>query len=466
MKTEGMPRTLAALVMALVFLGAGRAQDNRTLKNQNAEPRSKISGANVTALKALWQVTSAELITHKPLVQKGRVYFADWGGTVYAADAASGKIIWQKTIETVDPKWPWRGFSGTGALGADMLFEASAEGTLFAIDTKNGDVKWKVRVTDKPVAGNTGTLLYYNNVVYVPVSSMDEGMDQKPGFVTDFQGRVEAFNATTGKNVWEFKTVTGQANGAAVWSGFAIDPETKTLYFDTGNNYTGTATEMSDAIVAVDAMTGQLKWAKQCTEKDVWTVAQPKNGPDYDFGAAPQLFEAKMDGKVRKLVAAGQKSGTLWVLDRVTGALVWSVQLGAGAAGGGFLAPASVDAAGVYAWANNAFRYSEAEKHLMDVAAFEPGTGRVLWKKTQAQPAWMTQAGFAAGGLYFVGSIDGKIRAFNTKTGDVAWTSEPMNSISTSIVAAGGKLYFGTGLPKMLGGIGDSGILYCVGLPK
>jgi polyvinyl alcohol dehydrogenase (cytochrome) len=466
MKREEMLRTLAASAMAMVFLGGGCAQDQWLLKNQNADHVSKAGSANVAAPEVLWKAASAELITHKPLVHKDRVYFADWGGTVYAADAATGSIVWQKTIETVDPEWPWRGFSGTGALGADMLFEASAEGNLYAIDTRNGDVKWKNRFTDKPVAGNTGALLYYNNMVYVPVSSMDEGKDLQKDFVTDFQGRVEAFDATTGKNVWEFKTVTGEANGVAVWSGFALDPGTKTLYFDTGNNYTGTATEMSDAIVAVDAMTGRLKWVKQCLKNDVWTVAQPKNGPDYDFGAAPQLFEAKVNGKERKLVAAGQKDGTLWVLDRVTGELVWSARLGAGAAGGGFLAPASIDKTGIYAWANNAFVYREPETHRMDVAAFEPGTGKVLWKKTQVQPAWMTQSGFAAGGLYFVGSIDGKIRAFSTRTGDVVWTSEQMNSISTSIVADADKLYFGTGLPKMFSGTGDSGILYCIGLSK
>jgi polyvinyl alcohol dehydrogenase (cytochrome) len=466
MKREEILKIVGVLVIALVILGGGCARGQRASKTPKTDPISRLSSGNVSDLKVLWQAKSPGIITHTPLVDKDRVYFADWGGTVYAADAASGRIIWQKTVETVDPTWAWRGFSGTGALGRDVLFEASAEGNLFALDIRNGDIKWKTRFTDKPVAGNTGALLYFDNKVYVPVSSMDEGKDQQKGFVTDFQGRVEAFDAATGKNAWEFKTVTGQANGVAVWSGFALDPEMKILYFDTGNNYTGAATEMSDAIIAVDALTGQLKWVKQCTKNDVWTVAQPQNGPDYDFGAAPRLFEAKVNGKDRRLVAAGQKSGTLWVLDRVTGELVWSAQLGAGAAGGGFLAPVSIDKTGIYAWANNAFGYREPEKHPMDIAAFEPGTGKVLWKKTQAQPAWMTQAGFATGGLYFVGSTDGKIRAYSTKTGDVAWTSEQMNSISTSIVADAGKLYFGTGLPKMFSGTGNSGIVYCVGVSK
>lgn len=168
----------------------------------------------------------------------------------------------------------------------------------------------------------------------------------------------------------------------------------------------------------------------------------------------------------KKVSGGGQKSGVFWVLDRMHGALVWSDQLGAGAAGGGFLAPASIDKNGIYAWANNAFKYAEPDKHLMDIAAFEPATGKVLWKKTQAQPAWLTEAGFAAGDLYFVGSLDGKIRAYNTQTGALAWTSDQMGSISTSIMAVDGRLYFGTGIPKMFSGIGEGGTFYCIGLAK
>ncbi len=467
MNTTGTLKKTAAPALAVVFLAAACAYAQGTATIQNAGAPSAPVSRNSDSTDVRWKVTSPDFITHTPLVQDGRVFFADWGGRVYCADAASGGVIWQKTIQPVDQKRPWRGFSGTGALGKGMLFEASAEGTLYALDLANGDVKWQTRFTDKPVAGNTGALLFGNGIVYVPVSSMDEGMDQQPGFVTDFQGRVEAYDAATGKPIWEFKTVADSGNGVAVWSGFALDSRLNTLYFGTGNNYTGKATAMSDAVVAVDAATGKLRWVKQCTANDVWTVAQPANGPDYDFGAAPRLFDAKVAGKDRKLVAAGQKSGTLWVFDRTNGTLVWSVQLGMGAAGGGFLAPPAIDRNGIYAWANNGgFKFSEAEKHLMDIAAFEPGTGKTLWKKTQAQPAWVTTAGCAAGDRYFVGSLDGMIRAYSTKTGDLAWTSAPMSSISTSLVATQGRLFFGTGIPKMFSGSGEGGVLYCVDLPK
>ncbi len=464
MKKSSYLSLLVFLVFSMSLMTTLFAAGSNELKNQNADILSTINSGNFGNSKVLWTAQSKYLITHKPLVDQGIVYYADWGGTVYAADAITGKILWENKIQSVDSKGAWYGFSGTGVLGDDMLFEASAEGMLYAIAKTDGQVKWKAKFTDQPVSGNTGALLYFNGMVYVPVCSMDEGMDQQKDFVTDFQGRVEAYDAKTGKNIWEFKTVTGKENGVAVWSGFALDEESKTLYFDTGNNYTGAATDMSDAIVAVDALTGKLKWMKQCLKNDVWTMAQPK-GPDYDFGAAPQLFEAKIAGKEVKLIAAGQKNGTLWVLDRTTGKDVWSAQLGLGATGGGFLASSSIDKNGICAWANNAYKYADAEKHLMDIAKFDLGTGKVLWKMKEIQPAWMTQSGFVAGDVYFVGSTDGIIRGYNTKTGESVWKSEKMNSISTSIVVNGGNLYFGTGLPKMFGGTETGGIMNCIGIP-
>ena len=82
------------------------------------------------------------------------------------------------------------------------------------------------------------------------------------------------------------------------------------LYFGTGNNYTPPSSPLSDSLVAVDAKTGELKWAQQATAHDIWTPTNPL-GPDYDFGAAPQLFEAMIDGEQRPLVGIGQKSGPL-----------------------------------------------------------------------------------------------------------------------------------------------------------
>ena len=74
---------------------------------------------------------------------------------------------------------------------------------------------------------------------------------------------------------------------------------------------------------------GLLAWAislwdkGQATAGDVWngTEKMVGAGPDYDFGASPQLIEGAGG---RKLVGEGQKSGTYWALDRATLDPVWS----------------------------------------------------------------------------------------------------------------------------------------------
>jgi polyvinyl alcohol dehydrogenase (cytochrome) len=209
-------------------------------------------------------------------------------------------------------------------------------------------------------------------------------------------------------------------NGVPAWGGFAIDPGLNLLYFTTGNNYTGEASSLSDAIVAVDSHTGEIRWARQATPGDVWTMAQQK-GPDYDFGTSPQLFEATIGGQARRLVGAGQKSGTFFALDRETGQPVWQAAAGRGATGGGILADAAV-------------------------------SGSTLWTARNPQPAGATGAGVLLGDVYFVPSFDGRVRGFRAGDGQLAWTSGEHASIGSSVAADDRTLYFGTGVPKDVGG--------------
>ena len=231
-------------------------------------------------LAQAWRIQTPEPVSHMPLVENGQVYFADWGGTVYAADAATGEVTWQKQVETPNTQWPWYGFPGTGALGDGMVFEASAEGNAFGIDTATGEVRWQTKISDSQYAGNISHLLYYDGLVYVGMSSVEEPLSkmmQKKGetFYPSFQGKVLALNAQTGEVAWERPLVQGQENGVAVWSSFALDPAMNALFFATGNNYTGDASVLSDALVAVDAKSGEVLWKQQVTDEDVWTPGNP-----------------------------------------------------------------------------------------------------------------------------------------------------------------------------------------------
>jgi polyvinyl alcohol dehydrogenase (cytochrome) len=457
-KVPHHPTSIIALALSAALAtavhGQADVQDSARfvdLYNHHADLRSSISTENVDNLALAWSVPTEEYVSHAPLVSAGRVFFADWGGNVYSVDRESGEILWKKTVqEKVMKKWPWHGFAGTGTLGEGMLFEVSVEGTGYAIDQETGEVAWQVEVAEDPQTGNVGDLLYYDGLVYVGLSSVEEPLDKmaaKEGktYPVDFQGKVVALNAKTGEKVWERQLVRAPANGVAVWSSFALDPDTNTLYFTTGNNYTDIATELSDAIVAVDAKTGDYRWADQVLENDIWTGGRPK-GPDYDFGGGPQLFEADVDGTMRKLVGAGQKSGIFFTWDRESGERLWTTTVGYGNVGGGIHAEASIGDGGIFIWGNNGYTYgAPPEKHPLDVKSVNAATGEYLWVKNKAQPAVLVSTGYLASDVYFVGSLDGKVRAYDAENGETLWTSDKHGAVGSNLRVDEGMLIWAAG---------------------
>ncbi len=69
-------------------------------------------------------------------------------------------------------------------------------------------------------------------------------------------------------------------------------------------------------MVAIDVKTGKRKWHYQFVHHDIW---------DYDTPMAPNLFDAVIDGKPRKVLAQTTKQGWVYTLDRVTGEPIWPI---------------------------------------------------------------------------------------------------------------------------------------------
>ena len=95
-------------------------------------------------------------VTGAPLCDGGVLYAGDWGGNVFAVEAATGRILWNAVAQAPKTEWAWHGFAGTGCLEGDTLFMASAEGTAYALDKFTGELRWKQPFTDQPNAGNCG----------------------------------------------------------------------------------------------------------------------------------------------------------------------------------------------------------------------------------------------------------------------------------------------------------------------
>ena len=87
------------------------------------------------------------------------------------------------------------------------------------------------------------------------------------------------------------------------------------------NDYSGVGRDgdnlFGTSIVALDAVTGKLRWYRQLVHHDIW---------DYDLGAAPTLVDVVKDGRTIPAIAQITKMGLLFVLDRTNGEPVWGIE--------------------------------------------------------------------------------------------------------------------------------------------
>ncbi len=422
----------------------------KTLYNHHATKESTINSGNVKGMSLNWKYITEAPVSHGPILDETGLYFGDWGGTIYKVDANTGALIWKNKVEEPMTMWAWHGFAGIGTLGGGKLFEASVEGKAFALNPSTGGVLWETDFADDKQAGNLGEVMYHNGLVYIGLQSVEEALTVKnKDYKPHFQGKVMALDANTGKKIWERNLVEAPQNGVSMWTSFALDPELNMLYFTTGNNYTGTASAMSDAMVAVDARTGVIRWYNQVTSHDVWTPADPI-GPDYDFGGGAQLFVAKVNGKDRKLVGGAQKSGLFYAFDAITGKKVWSTLVGYGGVDGGMHGEASIGEGTIFAWSNNGYNHTQdPSQHPISVKALDAATGNQLWVKDQAQPAAIIP-GYLANDVYFVGSLDGTVKAYNADNGEQLLSLKNPSPIISYLRVAGNSLYFGVGIPGIL----------------
>ena len=416
------------------------------LANRHAVSEVGIDAGNAAGLKHAWTFETKTPVSHSALVDGGDLFFADWGGNVYKLDAATGESRWQKHIHESQTKWPWHGFAGTGILVGDLYIVAAVEGDVYGVDRETGEARWRASVTDDPEGGSLATLLAHDGVVYVGLQSVEEMLSQQEGFEVNFQGGVVALDAATGKEVWAMHTVEPPQTGVSVWSGFSLDPELGLLYFTTGNTYTGDdAAPLGDAIVAVNAKTGEVQWARQTFAHDVWLPQQPI-GPDYDFSGGPQLVDVLIEGKRRPLVLAAQKSGLLWAFDRETGERMWSTTVGYGGVAGGMMGDVSIDGGLVFAWSNNGYtQKTPPGESPLTVKMIDASTGRPIWTVDAAQPAAEFAAGLLTGGaddgVYFVGSLDGTLAGYEAHTGNTLVELKDQPNVGGSLAAANGMLF-------------------------
>jgi glucose dehydrogenase len=309
---------------------------------------TQINTSNVATLKRAWTFhTGSGRFAGSPMVVDGVMYFSAPNG-VYAIDAVSGKEIWKYVPE--DPGQPAAG-GGGGGLGRGTvnsagtalrgpaywpgsngvpprIYSTTSEG-LAAIDAKTGTlvkgfgdngVLPGVRPTSPPVI--------YRNVLIAHGGG--EGATGET---------IKGWDVVTGRRTWTFhlKAQPGDPNRATwlsgsadseatpnIWGVFTVDEQRGTVFVPVekvGNDYWGGSTHgnnlYSDSLVALDALTGKMKWFQQLVHHDIW---------DYDIAAPPALIEVRRNGQVIPAVAQQTKMALLFIFHRDTGEPIFGVE--------------------------------------------------------------------------------------------------------------------------------------------
>jgi len=316
----------------------------RDAGNTHYSPLDQINRQSAARLGFAWELKTGTNrgMEATPIVIDGVMYTSGVAGRVYALDAATGQLLWQ-----FEPPLKLKNARGSCcdvvnrgvAVWQGKVYVGSFEGILYALDAKDGTVRWQADtfIDHSRAYSITGAPQIAGKVVAIG----------NGGAEFDSRGYVSAYDLQTGRLVWRFYTVPGdpskpvenealqmaaktwdphrdftRGGGGNAWDAFAYDPKTNLVYFGTGNGAPWNTAYRSPSggdnlfiasIVALNADTGEYVWHYQETPGERW---------DYDATPHIMLATLKLNGSDRDVLMQAAKNGFFYVLDRATGKLL------------------------------------------------------------------------------------------------------------------------------------------------
>lgn len=304
-----MRLTLVLASAMLVLAGCNSAS-----KKENIEPPAELTDLTPTAsVDQLWSrgIGDGEErlgLRQRPSLADGRVYAADLDGNVYALDAATGNELWQ--VET-----GLRLSGGPGA-GEGTVVIGSLDGDVIALNPDSGEERWRAKVSSEVIA----TPAIGGGLVIARAND----------------GRVFGFNLTDGERRWVYDrglpSLTLRGNGSPLIAEGAVF-----LGYDNGQ------------VVALRLADGVQQWEQTVSVGEGRTEIDRMVDIDGEIIVeAAQVYAAAYNGQLLAIALEGgrqlwsrevsaytglalsgdrillsDKDGTVWALDRSTGAALW-----------------------------------------------------------------------------------------------------------------------------------------------
>jgi acido-empty-quinoprotein group A len=447
-------------------------------------PLSQISQANVKNLSLAWMVRlsptvqgaivggkgpdpapNANLslnIKATPLLVDGVMYLSA-PNHAYAIDARTGKEIWH---------YYWKSLGGRniGNRGLGMwghyLYMDTPDQHLVSLEAATGKERWNQQKADARSEGYATT---------APTVIRNHVLTGAGGDDLDVPGWLESRDPETGALQWKWyatpragepgietwpSVFAAERGGAAPWQPVTYDPDLNLIYVGTGNPQPvliGDSRKGDNlwtcSIVAINPDTGKMAWYFQVS---------PHDTHDWDATQTPVLFDARVDGRPRKLLVQASRNGMFFVLDRITGEKVLSTQFLESAnwslgfkptgepipnplkepqVGGALVSPHN---GGATNWTPPAYNPTTGLFYTNSVEGYVIHY-RVL-------PGGALASGYGGGAEHGVGGVGAALRAINPLTGKLQWihrypgadaTAPRPESLGGLLTTAGGVLFAG-----------------------
>ncbi len=456
---------------------------NKNFQGQRFSSLDQINRKNVASLKEICRVKIARGGSfHTGPIIVDSVMYVTTARLTTAIDPRTCEMKW-RSMYTPEQDEVWGANRGIAYLDG-RLFRGTSDGRLLALDAKTGKQLWKVKAGE-PKRGEylSSAPIAWNGMVFTGLTGGDLGI----------QGRMMAFDAATGKELWRFNTIplphepgaetweipaTLKTGGGATWTSFALDIARQEIFVPVGNpapdyapSYRPGANLYTDSVVVLDAKNGKLKW---------WYQLVPHDGHDLDLAAPPMLYRQSNGVDV---VAVAGKDGYVHVVDRQTHKLLFKTAVTTIKNSGAVPTPEGVHVCpGVFGgttWNGPAFdkgrnaifvgavdwcttiksdkvKYVEGELFLGGsikqdksgrgwITSLDADTGKIKWQYHADGPvvAGMTPT---AGGVLLTGDLAGHFLALDSQTGAVLYKNNTGGAIAGGIVtyAIDGKQYVAT----------------------
>ena len=434
-----------------------------SLDGQRYTPLTEINPENVSRLRVRWvhqsEAAESPRIESTPIVVGGFIFTTEPPSDVVALEAGSGQIRWRYRRSLPDklPTESDRASRGLAVLG-NVLFFASVDGVLVAIDANTGNVIWQTAVVNSSDGYTlSGAPLIVNGSVVVGVAGGEYGI----------RGFIAAYDAKTGRQQWKFNAIPGpgefghdtwkndawRTGGGPTWVTGSYDPSLDLLYWGVGNPAPGFQGDVrpgdnlfTDCILAIHASSGKLAWYFQFT---------PHDEHDWDATQTPILAEIPIKGVLRRVLCVADRNGFYYVLDRVTGEFLVGMPFveqnwakGLDSTGRPILSPnAEVSSSGRLTKPGSVGGINWQNQ------AFDPKNGLIFIPATEGAAVFTKSPNPKRGELGFYGGSAGNndeppnavVRALDASTGVKKWErwEKSLTFDYSGLLATGGSLVFG-----------------------